>query len=321
MNEVKPKIIFWGSPEFSLPALNACCTEAEVLAVVTQPDKPRGRGHELLPTAVKAAALERNIPVYAPRSLRKIDEEAERLLAFLNKKEADFFVVVAYGNLLPESVLSLPLKAPVNIHGSLLPRWRGAAPIQRALEAGDAETGVSLQRMVMALDAGDVYLEKKCSLSKDDKSAEVFDRLSLLGSELITEFLKSDFESLVPTPQDPALITHAAKIDKQEAYWAPNWTAEQTHNKVRAFHLWPTVKIKFTDLQGKVFEVKVHSSKNSNEKVKEKSSLIKKDGRVYLSDASGSCVELLSLQVPGKGPAEAFQVFQNIEKSSWNLIK
>lgn len=317
---MKPKVVFWGSPEFSLAALDACCQHSDVIAVVTQPDKERGRGHELLPTEVKAEAVKRGIPVYSPRSLRKADAETERLLAFLEQREAEFYVVVAYGNLLTEKVLSLPLKTSVNIHGSLLPRWRGAAPIQRALEAGDIETGVSLQRIVQELDAGDVYLEKKLSIADSDNSAALFQKLSALGAELITEFLQKDFSTLVATPQDSNLITIASKIDKKEAYWNSTWTAAQTHNRIRAFHFWPTVKLKFKDTQGKVFEVKVQSSQLSNEKKHAKALIFKNAKSVFLAGSDDRCVELLTLQVPGKGPAEAFQVFQNIEKNSWALI-
>lgn len=317
---MKPKIVFWGSPEFSLAALETCLKYADVLAVVTQPDRERGRGHELLPTDVKAAALKLGIPVFSPRSLRKVDDETERLLSFLEKREADFYVVVAYGNLLTEKVLSLPLKTSINVHGSLLPRWRGAAPIQRALEAGDKETGVSLQRIVQELDAGDVYFEKKYSIQDSDNSASLFKKLSLLGAELIAEFLENDFSTLVPTKQNVSLITLASKIDKKEAYWNATWTAEQTHNRIRAFHVWPTVKLKFKDKDSKVFEVKVHSSRLSSEKKQGGSLIFKNSHSVYLVGSDANCVELLSLQVPGKGPAEALQVFQNIEKNSWNLF-
>jgi len=317
---MKPKIVFWGSPEFSLSSLEACCKHSDVIAVVTQPDKERGRGHELLPTEVKAEAIKRGIPVFSPRSLRKADAETERLLAFLEKREADFYVVVAYGNLLTEKVLSLPLKTSVNIHGSLLPRWRGAAPIQRALEAGDTETGVSLQRIVQELDAGDVYLEKKMQISESDNSAGLFQKLSLLGAELITEFLQKDFSTLVPVPQDKSFITIASKIDKKEAYWNATWTAAQTHNRIRAFHFWPTVKLKFKDAQEKIFEVKVQSSQLSNERASSKALIFKNAKSVLLSGSDGRCVELLTLQIPGKGPAEALQVFQTIEKNNWTLV-
>jgi methionyl-tRNA formyltransferase len=316
---MKPKIIFWGSPEFALPSLEACINHGEVLAVVTQPDKERGRGHELLPTEVKAEALKHSIPVYAPKSLRKIDDEAQRLLDFLEKKEADFFVVVAYGNLLPESVLKLPRKACVNVHGSLLPRWRGAAPIQRALEAGDLETGVCLQKMVQALDAGDVYLEKKYILQEEDNSASVFHKLSILGKELVADFLEQDFSKFHPQPQEESAVTLAKKIDKQEAYWTPSWTAAAINNRIRAFHSWPTVKLKFSDQDSKIHEVKIHKAQKAFD-VKPQGTFFSAGKSVYLVGADGKPVELLSLQVPGKGPAEAFQVYQNILKNKWTLI-
>ena len=313
----RPKIVFWGSPDFAVSALAACKEHSEILGVVTQPDKARGRGHELLPTPVKAWAQKENIKVFSPKSLRKLDEEGEATVAFLQQSKADYFVVVAYGNLLPDSILAIPLKAPVNIHASLLPRWRGAAPIQRALEMGDEVTGVSLQRMVKELDAGDVYLEKKYQILDEDNSETLFEKLSYLGAELITDFLKADFSTLHATQQDIAKITHAAKIDKKEAMWTPAWKAAEFHNKVRAFYSWPTVKITFSNDKNKV-EVKVLKTKRMPQKANGLWGV--NDGLAFVRGADDNYTQVQTLQVPGKGPTEATAVFQRMQKEGYQLI-
>lgn len=312
----RPKIVFWGSPDFAVSALAACKEHSDILGVVTQPDKARGRGHELLPTPVKAWAQKENIKVFSPKSLRKLDEEGEATVAFLQQAKADYFVVVAYGNLLPDSILAIPLKAPVNVHASLLPRWRGAAPIQRALEMGDEETGVSLQRMVKELDAGDVYLEKKYKILDEDNSQTLFEKLSVLGSELIVDFLKADFSILQATKQDASKITHAAKIDKKEALWLPTWKAAEFHNKVRAFYSWPTVKITFANDKNKI-EVKVLKTKLMSQKASGLWGV--KEGIAFIRGADDIFTEIISVQVPGKGPADATAVFQRMQKEGFQL--
>lgn len=312
----KPKIIFWGSPEFSLQALEMCKTHGELLGVVTQPDKERGRGHELLPTPVKAWVLKEGLPVFSPKSLRKPSEESEKLLKFLEKTKADFFVVVAYGNLLPDSVLAMPLKAPVNIHASLLPRWRGAAPIQRALEAGDVETGVSLQRMVKELDAGDVYLEKKYLIQDEDNAKSLFEKLAVLGAELIADFLQKDFTAISPQKQDEKKITLAAKIDKKEALWNVAWSATKLHNTVRGFFAWPVVKICFEKASEKI-EVKILKTKIV--KANESSLWGVKDNFAYIRGSDAVLIQIISAQIPGKGPQDGAQIFARLQKEGFQI--
>jgi methionyl-tRNA formyltransferase len=312
----EPRIIFWGSPDFSLSALEACKKFGKILGVVTQPDKERGRGHDVLPTPVKAWAIKEGRPVFSPKSLRKLDDEGQRLMDFLAKEKADFFVVVAYGNLLPDAVLAMPLKAPVNVHASLLPRWRGAAPIQRALEAGDQETGVSLQRMVKELDAGDVYLERKYKIVDEDNSATLFTKLSELGGELIADFLQKDFSSLTPQKQDPEKITLAAKIDKKEALWRKEWSAADFHNKVRAFIAWPTVKINFTAPKSNV-EIKILKTKKVA--LTESSSWGVKDNIAFVKGNDNKFTQILLAQSPGKGPTDAAQIFTRLKSEGFEV--
>jgi methionyl-tRNA formyltransferase len=172
------RIVFAGTPEFSVPPLQALIdSEHQVVAVYTQPDRPAGRGRKLTPSPVKQQALDHNIPVFQPRTLR--DQQAVAELAAL---APDLMVVVAYGLLLPPQVLAIPPLGCINIHASLLPRWRGAAPIQRAIEAGDRETGVSIMRMEEGLDTGPVYLQKSIPIGAEETGGSLHDRLSLLGA-------------------------------------------------------------------------------------------------------------------------------------------
>ena len=318
---MKKKVVFWGTPDFSIPSLEACFENSEVLAVVTQPDKPKGRGHELLPTPVKEWALKKNLKVFAPRSLRKLDEEGLALVEFLQEKLADYFVVVAYGNIFPQTFLDMPTIAAVNVHASLLPRWRGAAPVQRSLEAGDKETGVSLQKMVAALDAGDVLLEKRYVPQIDDNAQVMFQKLSLLGGELLSDFLKSDFSALCSQKQDKALVTLAPKITKEEAVFSNTWSAKEFCNRVRAFFLWPTVKIVFVNEHLKSqprIEVKILSANTVNKSFSKNWGI---EGSVAFLKCSDSFVKIEKAQLPGKGPMAGDLVFQKLIADGYQLAQ
>ena len=259
MSVVPPKTsLFFGTPDFAVPSLKAALKTTRVLAVVTQPDRPRGRGHLVTPCPVKALAVESGIPVFSPPSLRKPSEELTRLKEFLAPPALlDYVIVTAYGNLLPQEFLDLARVGPINVHASLLPRWRGAAPIQRAIEAGDAKTGVCLQKMVMALDAGDVLAERVAvldgeALLKDEidcrgglSAIDLTSKLSKIGGDLLESYLSTQVGgTLVGTSQNPDLVTIAPKISKEEALCDPqSWSPLEMHNKVRAFAAWPQVKI------------------------------------------------------------------------------
>jgi len=229
-------IVFAGTPDFSVPPLQALLkSDHEVMAVYTQPDRPSGRGRKLLPGPVKSQALDAGIAVYQPDSLK--DDTAVQLLRELRP---DMMVVVAYGLLLPESVLSIPRLGCVNIHASILPRWRGAAPIQRAIQAGDAESGVSIMRMDKGLDTGPIYLTKKIPLAEDETGGSLHDRLSLLGAEALMEALPGIADgSLKPQEQDEMQATYAAKLEKKEARIDWSRPAEEIERQVRAFNPWP----------------------------------------------------------------------------------
>ena len=206
------RVVFMGSPDFSVPVLDALVASGhEIACVYCQPPRPAGRGKKDRPTPVQARAEELGLPVRHPVSLKGAEEQAE--FAALN---ADIAVVVAYGLILPQAVLDAPAKGCLNIHASLLPRWRGAAPIHRAIMAGDAETGVCIMQMEAGLDTGPVLLERRVEIGAEETTGELHDRLSALGAQAITEALEQ-IDTLSAQTQPEAGVTYAAKIDKAEA--------------------------------------------------------------------------------------------------------
>ncbi len=245
----KLKIIFAGTPEFAATTLATLLdSQHEVCAVYTQPDRPAGRGRKLTPSPVKQLALEHDIPVYQPLSLR--NEEAQQQLTEL---DADLMVVVAYGLILPQAVLDTPKHGCLNIHASLLPRWRGAAPIQRAIEAGDAESGVTIMQMDAGLDTGDMLYKVTCPIEAIDTAQSLHDRLATMGSEALLVVLQQILEgALTPEPQEDSQANYAAKMEKAEAEIQWQQDARQISQRVRAFNPWPVC---FTQLNDKPFRV------------------------------------------------------------------
>ena len=227
------KLIFAGTPEFAAQSLRAILsTENQVVLVLTQPDRPAGRGMVLQPSAVKQVASEHGIEVFQPPTLR--DPAAQARLAAVG---ADAMVVAAYGLILPQTVLDLPRHGCINIHASLLPRWRGAAPIQRAIQAGDTETGVSIMQMEAGLDTGPVLLREALPITEGDTAASLHDRLAELGARLIVDALRN--LPLTPCPQPSDGVTYAAKIDKAESMLDWRLPALQLSRQVRAFNPFP----------------------------------------------------------------------------------
>lgn len=233
------KIIFAGTPPFAAQALQALLkTSHHVLAVYTQPDKPSGRGLKLTASAVKEVALANNIPVYQPTTLKSEEEQAK--LASFN---ADVMVVAAYGMILPKAVLDLPRLGCINIHPSLLPRWRGAAPIQRTLFFGDKKTGVTIMQMDEGLDTGPILLQTSFDLNQNETSVELYNVLAKQGADLLIETLSLLAENkLQPTVQDETLATYAKKITKEEADIHWHESAYIIECKIRAFNPWPMAK-------------------------------------------------------------------------------
>jgi methionyl-tRNA formyltransferase len=235
---IPKRIIFAGTPEFAVPSLTALLDSKQtVCAVYTQPDRPAGRGRKLTPSPIKTLALTHAIPVYQPVSLKT--PESQTQLAAL---QADLMVVVAYGLLLPETLLKIPRFGCINIHASLLPRWRGAAPIQRALLAGDSVTGITLMQMDAGLDTGAMLTQVTCHILPDDTSQTLHDRLAELGAHVLAENIE-DIEKFSLTVQDDAQASYAHKLNKAEAFL--NWqeSSNVLERKVRAFNPWPVAQV------------------------------------------------------------------------------
>jgi methionyl-tRNA formyltransferase len=232
----KLRAVFMGSPEFAVPSLRAVFRRCDLRAVVSQPDRPAGRGRKLKPPAVKVAAEELGVEVLQPTKVRK-----GRLRALLEPYAPEVIVVTAYGRILGADLLELPEHGCINVHASLLPRWRGAAPIQRAILAGDAQTGVAIMHMDIGCDTGPVYRMRATPIGPEETSGELFERLSVLGGELLDEFL-SEFPE-VPPPREQSELegepTHAAKLDKGEGEVDWSRTVARVVDHVRGMDPWP----------------------------------------------------------------------------------
>ncbi len=224
------KILFMGTPDFAVPTLRALCENGhDVIGVLTKEDKPRGRGHQMMPTPVKVYAEEQNIPVYQPATLR--DEAFGELLS---KLAPDAIVVVAYGKILPGNVLDYPKFGCVNVHGSLLPEYRGAAPMQRAIIDGKEETGITTMLMADGIDTGDMLLKQSVKIDIDDNFEDIHDRLSEVGAELLIKTLKGiESGDIIPQAQNDELATHAAKIEKADCMLDFSRDAKILHDLIR----------------------------------------------------------------------------------------
>lgn len=245
------KIVFMGTPDFSVPVLKALAQEHDVVAVYTQAPKEAGRGQKTVKTAVNVCADELKLEVFTPKILKNIDEQIK--FARLN---ADLAVVAAYGLILPKAILEAFPKGCINIHASLLPRWRGAAPIQRAIEAGDALSGITIMQMAEGLDTGDMLLKGEVEITPEMTGGALHDRLSELGARLIVEALR-DFDQLVPQKQDDSQSCYAAKIEKAEAKLDFAQPAEVLERKIRAFNPYPAAYFEYNGERFKVLEAEV----------------------------------------------------------------
>ena len=233
------RIAFAGTPQFALPALRALlASRHQVVGVLTQPDRPAGRGRELRASPIKLLATEHGLPVAQPATLKTAEGRAA-----LHGWAPELMVVVAYGLILPKPVLMLPRMGCLNIHGSLLPRWRGAAPIQRAVLAGDAETGISIMQLDEGLDTGPVLLERRRPIGLHDTAGDLHDALSELGAAALLEAIDGLVTGeLLPRAQPAEGVTHAAKIEKSEARIDWSVTATQIDRRIRAFNPWPVAE-------------------------------------------------------------------------------
>ncbi|GAB1056917.1 MAG: methionyl-tRNA formyltransferase [Shewanella algae] len=295
---MKPlKIIFAGTPDFAARHLQALLdSEHQVIAVYTRVDKPAGRGHKLTPSPVKALALEHDIPVYQPKSLRH--EEAQQELAALG---ADIMVVVAYGLILPLAVLQAPRLGCINVHGSILPRWRGAAPIQRALWAGDKETGVTIMQMDVGLDTGDMLLKTSLPIADDDTSATLYEKLAQQGPVALIQALQGLAEGKLTTePQDESLANYAEKLSKEEARIDWHKAARNLWQEIRAFNPWP---VSYFECQGQNIKVWQAEVEESDEQF-EPGTVVRADKRGLAIATADGLLVLKKAQLPGKKPLD-----------------
>ena len=289
----KLKLIFAGTPDFAARHLAALLSsDHEVVAVYTQPDKPAGRGQKLTASPVKDLALAHDLPVYQPASLR--NEEAQAELAALG---ADLMVVVAYGLILPKAVLDTPRLGCLNVHGSLLPRWRGAAPIQRAIWAGDAETGVTIMQMDVGLDTGAMIRKVSCTIASDETSASLYDKLAELGPQALVDTLDAMAAgNTAAEVQDDALANYAQKLSKEEARIDWSMEAVAIERCIRAFNPWPISWFEVADQTIKVWQAEVIDSDHGQPV----GTLLKADKQGIDVATGKGVLRLLTLQPPGK---------------------
>lgn len=292
------RIIFAGTPEFAAVHLKALLDAGiKPVAVYTQPDRPAGRGHKLTSSPVKALALEAGIEVFTPENF-KDESEIEKFESL----KADLCIVVAYGIILPQRVIDAPKYGCINVHGSILPKYRGAAPIQRALLDGEEETGVSIMKLTLKLDAGDVYSVATLKIEKNDTSATLFAKLADLGAMTLLIALPKIFDgSLKAVPQDEAAVTYAKKISKEESHINFKQSAEVVDRTIRGLNPWPVATTELDGIKYKVFMSCVEYGTTELEPGRIVN--VDKDG-INVACAQG-IVKLITIQAPGKGPVKA----------------
>ena len=302
------RIVFMGTPEFAVPALKIVHENYEIVGVFTQPDRPVGRGLELRASPVKMKALEFGLPIFQPAKLSQA-EEFERLRAL----SPDVIVVVAYGQILRKNVIDLPRFGCVNIHSSLLPRWRGAAPIQWAILAGDQETGISTMRIVEKLDAGPILLQKRTPITETETAQTLHDRLSEMGAELLIPTLQGICSgTLASQEQDESHVTYATKLEKDMELLDLNEPAVILDRRIRALTPWPGTSVKIHQ-RLKIKQVKVHENIQGP-----KGMIFERAGMVLLGTAQGS-LELLSVQWEGKKEIRPAEFLNGLKGRGWSL--
>ncbi len=303
------KIIFAGTPQFAASALAALLKEHQVIAVLTQPDRPSGRGMQLTPSPVKQLALEHGLPVLQPTTLKT--EEARQAIAAL---DADVMVVAAYGLILPKAVLELPRHGCLNIHASLLPRWRGAAPIQRAILAGDSETGITIMQMDEGLDTGDMLLRHACPIDAADTGHTLHDKLAEMGAASILEALRLlQQQRLVPVEQDDAAATYAAKLLKSEAQIDWRQDAQQIERAVRAYNPFPVSHADFNGVALKIWQAGLRAGEQG-----EPGTVLATDKHGITVACGKDALRLEVLQRPGGKAQPAAQFLQAMPVKAGN---
>ncbi|MEM0910122.1 MAG: methionyl-tRNA formyltransferase [Pseudomonadota bacterium] len=292
------KIIFAGTPDFAAAHLQSLIdAKFDIVATYTQPDRPAGRGKKLTPSAVKKLAIQHNIPVEQPLNFK--NDDAIEILASYN---ADVMIVVAYGLILPKNVLQTPRFGCLNVHGSILPKWRGAAPIQRSLWAGNDETGVTIMQMDEGLDTGDILSIERIAITPDDTSATLYRKLAEIGPQaLITTLNKLD--SITPIKQDDEQATYAKKLSKEEAKLDWDLSATQLERNVRAFNPWPVAWFSWNDKNIKVWGATVVDSEGENGTIVDFSKL-----GLTVTCGKGA-LRITSFQLPNKKPQSVNDIY------------
>ena len=292
------RIVFMGTPDFAVPSLKALVDAGhEVPLVLTQPDRPKGRGNRIAYSEVKEAALALNLPLYQPQNL-KDEESAERI----GKEKPDVIAVAAFGQLLPKQILDIPRLCCVNVHASLLPKYRGASPIQWTVLNGDKEGGVTIQKMAEGLDTGDILSQRSLELATDETAGSLFEKLSVLGASLLTETLELlEQGKIVPRPQDEALATKTGRIDK--SFGRIDWeqSAVELERFIRAMDPWPG---SYTFLQGRMFKLKAAEPVPTETKGAP-GTVLSADERGILIAAGDGALLLKTVQLEGKKAMDA----------------
>lgn len=306
------KIIFAGTPEFAVASLNALIQSPhEVIAIYTQPDRPAGRGRKLTASPIKQLAMQQHIPIYQPNTLR--DAQAQKIIQDMH---ADLMIVVAYGLILPKPVLNATRLGCINVHASLLPRWRGAAPIQRAILAGDSETGITIMQMDEGLDTGDMLLKSSCPISSSDTSQDLTERLSILGGKLLIQALAElEAGTLKAAPQDNTQATYAAKIEKTEGRLDWNNSAKELARKIRAFNPWP---VAFCHWGGEVLRIWEATPVDQTIKNSPPGTILSANKSGIDAATGEGVLRLLKLQLPG-GKLLTVTEFYNAKKELFEL--
>ncbi|TVO33258.1 methionyl-tRNA formyltransferase [Vibrio algivorus] len=296
------RIVFAGTPDFAARHLAALLSaqqdsEYQIIAAYTQPDRPAGRGKKLTASPVKQLALEHDIPVFQPENFKS--DQAKQQLEALN---ADLMIVVAYGLLLPQAVLDMPRLGCINVHGSILPRWRGAAPIQRAIWAGDAETGVTIMQMDIGLDTGDMLKISTLPIASTDTSASMYDKLAELGPQALLDCVQDISQgNIFPQKQNDDYANYAKKLSKEEAKIDWNNDAEHIERCVRAFNPWPMSFFSITDNNDQQHNIKVWQSRVEPQQADHPAGQIIRADKTGIYVATGKNLLVLEqLQIPGK---------------------
>lgn len=303
------RIVFCGTPDFSVSALQQLIDNGyNVVAVYTQPDKGSGRGRKIQYSPVKQCAIENDIPVLQPVSLKSPDAIEQ-----IRELKPDLMVVVAYGLILPQTVLDIPTHGCWNIHASLLPRWRGAAPIHRAILAGDATTGVGIMQMEAGLDTGPVFIQHECAIDKNENALQLHDKLSLMGAHALIECLSLLNQNLLPQPmtQDETLVTYASKLDKSESVISWEESAESIHKKINAFNPWPGVVAEIAGESYKLWS-SIVINEESNTAAGE---IFRADKKSLIIQCKDKQLKITSIQKPGKKRMEISQFMPS--RSQW----